>query len=174
MRLRKRCPTLCALLVGASMFPAVVTAQASTDVKERVREYRTAHDNQIVRELSQFLAIRNLASDSIGIRQNADHLMGMMRARGITARRLQSPAGGPPVVYGELASPGATKTVVFYAHYDGQPVDTTQWTSPPWQPVLLDKPLESGGHPIQVPDESGSVRGEWRLYARSASDDKAP
>jgi len=174
MRLRKWYPALCALLVGASMVPAGVVAQASGDVKEKVREYRTAHDNQIVRELAQFLAIRNLASDSIGIRQNADHLMGMMRARGITARLLQSPAGGPPVVYGELASPGATKTVVFYAHYDGQPVDTTQWTSPPWQPVLLDKPLESGGRPIQVPDAAGSVRGEWRLYARSASDDKAP
>ena len=29
---------------------------------------------------------------------------------------------GPPAVYGEPAYPGATRTVVFYAHYDGQPV----------------------------------------------------
>ena len=112
MRLRKRCPALHALFVGASMLPTVVTAQASGDVEGKAREYRTAHVNQIDRELGQFLAILNLASDSIGVRQNAHHLIGMMRARGITARLLQSPAGGPPVVYGEPVSTGATEETV--------------------------------------------------------------
>ncbi len=97
-----------------------------------------------------------------------------MATRGIAARILESPEGGSPVVYGELPSPGATKTVVFYAHYDGQPVDPSQWTSPPWSPVLLDKPLESGGRPVPAPTTLGAMQGEWRLYGRSSSDDKAP
>ena len=59
----------------------------------------------------------------------------MMRRRGITARTLEG-EGGPPAVYGELRSPRATRTVVFYAHYDGQPVDPAQWTGAPWTPVL--------------------------------------
>ena len=157
----------------SSAAPAWAQASAAT-LQQNIREYRAAHDNEIVRELSAFLAIPNLASDSLGIRRNADHLMAMMRARGIAARLLQSPTGGPPAVYGELPAPGAARTVVFYAHYDGQPVDTTQWATPPWRPVLRDKPLELGGKAIEIPDAPGSLAGEWRLYGRSASDDKAP
>jgi acetylornithine deacetylase/succinyl-diaminopimelate desuccinylase-like protein len=154
----------------------VVAAQApaSTALRADVRSYARAHDIEIVRELTDFLAIRNLASDGQNIRRNADLLITMMTARGITSRLLESPSGGPPAVYGELRSPGATKTVVFYAHYDGQPVDSTQWASPPWLPVLREKPLDASGQVIPIPATPGSINGEWRLYARSASDDKAP
>jgi hypothetical protein len=32
--------------------------------------------------------------------------------------------------------PDAERTVVLYAHYDGQPVDPSEWASPPWTPTL--------------------------------------
>jgi acetylornithine deacetylase/succinyl-diaminopimelate desuccinylase-like protein len=143
-------------------------------LRASVQGYVRGHDTEIVRELSDFVAIPNLASDRTNIGRNAAHLLEMMKARGIASRLLESPNGGPPAVYGELRTPGATKTIVFYAHYDGQPVDTTQWTTPPWQPVLRDKPLDAGGKVIAIPAAAGSIQGEWRLYARSASDDKAP
>ena len=134
--------------------PGAAHSQTSdpSRLASRVRAYVSGHDSAIVRELSGFLALPNLASDSANIRRNADHLVRMMAQRGVAAQLLESGSGGPPVVYGELLTPGATKTVVFYAHYDGQPVDTTQWGTKPWQPVLRD----------------------GRIYARSASDDKAP
>jgi acetylornithine deacetylase/succinyl-diaminopimelate desuccinylase-like protein len=130
-----------------------VGAQAPTPeaLRAKLRDYRRAHDVEIVRELSSFLAIPNLASDKTNIRRNAVHLEGMMTARGISARLLESPSGGPPAVYGELTTAGATKTIVFYAHYDGQPVDTTQWITPPWQPVLRDKAADAGGQIIPIP-----------------------
>jgi acetylornithine deacetylase/succinyl-diaminopimelate desuccinylase-like protein len=147
---------------------------AGRTVREAARSFRVAHDNAIVGELDQFLAIPNLASDSIGIRRNAQRLAEMMTARGIKTKLLESASGAPPVVYGELTAPGATKTVVFYAHYDGQPVDAAQWVTKPWEPVLRDGPAELGGKVIPIPGTPGRMRGEWRLYARSASDDKAP
>ncbi len=143
-------------------------------LRTRVRAYRTAHDTSIVRELRDFVAIPNVASDTANIRRNAERLRTMMESRGIAAKILDSPTGGSPAVYGELSTPGATRTVVFYAHYDGQPVDPAQWTSPPWSPVLLDKPLEAGGKPVATPAAAGAMQGEWRLYGRSSSDDKAP
>jgi len=73
-----------------------------------------------------------------------------------------------------LNAPGATKTVVLYAHYDGQPVSTGQWTGDPWVPTL--RPLIDGkpGPAIAFPGEGERVDPELRLYARSSSDDKGP
>lgn len=162
------------LAISAVMLAGTLRGQAAPALNAKIRAYGAAHDAEIVRELSTFVAIPNLATDAPNIRRNVDRLVAMMTARGIRTRVLESPNGGPPAVYGELMSPGATKTVVFYAHYDGQPVDTTQWTTPPWHPVLRDKALDAGGKEIAIPTTSGGMQGEWRLYARSASDDKAP
>ena len=163
-------------IVGALLLaPGVMAAQGEgARLRTDLLAYRAAHDVEILTELTNFLAIPNLASDSVNIRRNADHLRAMLERRGIATRLLQSPAGGPPAVYGELATPGATRTVMLYAHYDGQPVDTTQWISPPWKPVLRDKLHTEGGREIPWPTTPGSVEGEWRLYARSSGDDKSP
>ena len=142
-------------------------------LRASVRAWRVANDVNIVRELADLLAIPNLASDSINIRRNARLLVTMLERRGLRPRLLEVP-GAPPAVYGELMTPGAERTVVFYAHYDGQPVDTTQWATPPWMPALRDAPLVSGGKVIPIPTRPGTVNGEWRMYARSASDDKSP
>jgi acetylornithine deacetylase/succinyl-diaminopimelate desuccinylase-like protein len=172
---RMICRLLPALATSLAL-PSILAAQASSPegLRSAVRAYRSAHDVEIVRELSDFLAIPNLATDKANIRKNAEHLLGMMKARGIEARLLESPSGAPPAVYGSLSTPGATKTIVFYAHYDGQPVDTTQWVTPPWKPVLRDKAADAGGQIISIPTAPGSIQGEWRMYARSASDDKSP
>jgi len=160
------------LITVAMTGPLRGQVPAGDALRTRVRAYRTAHDTSIVRELRDFVAIPNVASDTVNIRRNAERLRTMMESRGIAAKILDSPTGGSPAVFGELSTPGATRTVVFYAHYDGQPVDPAQWTSPPWSPVLLDKPLEAGGKPVAT--GAGPMRGEWRLYGRSSSDDKAP
>jgi acetylornithine deacetylase/succinyl-diaminopimelate desuccinylase-like protein len=152
----------------ASVAPA--RAQDPARVRSAVRAYQQAHDVEIVRELADFLAIPNLASDSVNIRRNARHIAQMLGRRGIRAQLLETP-GAPPAVYGELRSPGATRTVIFYAHYDGQPVDTTQWSTRPWSPTLRSR---LGGEIIALPTQPGTVQGESRMYARSASDDKSP
>src|SRR6185503_8565250 len=86
---------------------------------------------------------------------------------------LESP-GSPPAVYGELRTPGAKRTLVLYAHYDGQPVVARDWTGDPWQPVLRDRPLDQGGREVPWPVPGERADPEARLYARAAGDDKAP
>lgn len=159
------------LLLGAA--PASAQPRSGAAVRERVRAYRTANDHAIVRELAELLAIPNLASDSATIRANARHLTAMLERRGLRARLLEAP-GSPPAVYGELMTRGARRTIVFYAHYDGQPVDSAQWATPPWTPTLRDAALDAGGRVIPLPTSPGSTMPEWRIYARSASDDKSP
>jgi acetylornithine deacetylase/succinyl-diaminopimelate desuccinylase-like protein len=155
---------------GMWVVASSVQAQDPARVRSAVRAYQQAHDVEVVRELADFLAIPNLASDSVNIRRNARFIVAMLERRGIRAQLLESP-GSPPAVFGELRSPSATRTLVFYAHYDGQPVDTSQWTKPPWSPTLRSR---LGGDVIPLPTQPGTVQGETRLYARSAGDDKSP
>lgn len=149
------------------------TAAAAADpaqVRKGVRAWREAHETQVLRELEDLLALPNLASDSVGIRRNAAAIAALLERRGLRARLLEE-AGAPPAVFGERRVPGARHTLAIYAHYDGQPADASRWASDPWRPVLRDAPLEVGGREVPI---GNRVPGEWRLYARSAADDKAP
>jgi acetylornithine deacetylase/succinyl-diaminopimelate desuccinylase-like protein len=138
----------------------------------KVRSYRAAHELAILREFADLLAIPNLASDDANIRRNAAAIVALLEKRGVRATLLDG-EGGPPAVYGELPAPGAKRTVVFYAHYDGQPVDPARWAGKPWEPVVRDAPPGSGGKDIAWPSLASPVDPKYLVYARSASDDKA-
>jgi acetylornithine deacetylase/succinyl-diaminopimelate desuccinylase-like protein len=148
-------------------------ATAPGRVLAGVREHRLRHASDILAEFADLLRIPNVAADSVDIRRNADRLVSLLEGRGMSARRLEL-AGSPPAVYGELRAPGARRTVMLYAHYDGQPVASKDWAGDPWTPVLRDRPLEQGGREIPWPVGGQAVDPEARLYARSAGDDKAP
>src|SRR5713101_9180719 len=111
-----------------------------------VRAYRSAHEAEIIGELVDLLSIPNVASDTVNIRRNAAKLIDMMGRRGIAARLLEG--SGPPAIFGEMKTRGATRTIGFYAHYDGQPVEPSHWATDPFKPTLRDKPLEAGGRVI--------------------------
>ena len=168
-------PILLVLATLASVFGVPVSAAAQRtpgEIATVARQYRERNEAGILRELVGLLALPNVARDSAAIRRNADHLVRMLEEHGVDARLLEHD-GHPPAVFGELRTPGARRTIVFYAHYDGQPVDTAEWATPPWHPTLRTAAIEAGGREIAM-SSSGRVDGEWRLYARSASDDKAP
>ncbi|MCC6319026.1 MAG: M20/M25/M40 family metallo-hydrolase [Gemmatimonadaceae bacterium] len=150
-----------------------VSAQSSpgADARAAARAWREGHESEILREFVTLLSMPNVASNVTDIRRNADLLMRMLRARGAEARLLEL-GDAPPSVYGELRAPGATRTVVLYAHFDGQPVNPAQWAGAPFTPVLRDKALFDGGREIPFPTTGQHVDGNARIYARSASDDK--
>ena len=80
--------------------------------------WRQEHERAIVTEFFSLLSIPNIASDTANIRTNAQSNQQLMERRGVKTRLLEVP-GAPPLVYGETLKPGATRTVVIYAHYDG-------------------------------------------------------
>jgi acetylornithine deacetylase/succinyl-diaminopimelate desuccinylase-like protein len=170
--IRRRLHTTLIALGTAAAFSAQAQS-TGTAARAAAREYVQGHESEILNEFAELLAMPNLASDSVGIRRNADYLIQMIGKRGFTNTRLLTVPGGPPAVYGELPSPGATRTLVLYAHYDGQPLDPKQWTTPPWSPVLRDKEVTAGGKLIPLPAAGQRADPESRLYARSAGDDKA-
>ncbi len=144
-------------------------AAAPTSTVQRVRAWRGAHEDAVLRDLFAWLSLPNVAASKADIQKNADALVRMFGARRFTADIV--PTAGSPVVFAERRTPGATRTVGFYFHYDGQPVKPDEWThSPPFTPVIV----TGDNRTLTLDDVKGSVDGEWRVYGRSASDDKSP
>ena len=143
-----KAPILCLLVL---LLCVPLAAQAPAAWVAGVRTWVAANREPVKRELVELLSIPNVAADREAIRRNAEHLQAMFTRRGFAMELLET--AGNPLVYGELKVPGATRTLLLYCHYDGQPVDPKGWKQPdPFTPVERD----------------------GRLYARSASDDKAP
>jgi len=169
------------LLIATLPHPAIAqkpTPPAPAEVAQAVREYRMENEDRIIRELTEFLSIPNIASDTPNIQKNAAHLVEMLEARGIETHLLPITGRGP-VVFGKLMAPEAKRTVIFYAHYDGQPVDAAAWKcSKPFEPKIW-----TNGKDVCDPHAEPSKRldekpvaptDDWRIYARSSSDDKSP
>jgi acetylornithine deacetylase/succinyl-diaminopimelate desuccinylase-like protein len=157
---------LCAAFAGPT------TAQDNTAALA-ARQWRENHERAIIDEFFSLLSLPNIARDKIGIQKNADVIKGMLEKRGIPSKLVSVP-GSNPVVFGEIKTPGATRTIVFYAHYDGQPLDPGEWSTPPFQPVLRNGKVENKAAVIPLPEPGTSFDPEWRIYARSSGDDKAP
>src|SRR5688572_1376516 len=157
---------LCVLATGTLQGQSSQSAQAA-------RQWRQQHERAIVEEFVALLAIPNVSSDRDNIQRNAEAIRTMMARRGVDARLVSRP-GANPVVFGEIRTPGATRTIGFYAHYDGQPLDPREWSSPPFEPTLRSGPIEGGGRAIPLPPAGTPFDPESRLYARGAADDKAP
>ena len=165
VRLANALPTA-ALLLLMSVSPA--SAQ-NTAVRQYVREHQPA----ILREFLQLVAIPSVRTDLPNIRRNAEQLKRMLDARGLAGEIWDT--ASTPLVFGERRSPGATKTVLFYIHFDGQAVDPKRWQQPdPFTPVVRTGAIEQGARDVTDLASLTTIPDDWRVYARAAGDDKGP
>ena len=170
MRIRRRATWAIAGLLLAAGRVAAHPEPAMAAAAQHVAR----HEAAIVAELRELLALPNVATNESDIRANADLLVRMLERRGIAASVLETP-GAPVAVYGERRVAGATRTLLFYAHFDGQPVGPEgAWTSPPFEPVLRPGRAEDGAPVIPWTEAKFPLADEARIYARSSSDDKGP
>lgn len=149
-----------AMVVGAA---AVAAAQPPG-----VRDWRIKNERAIVAELSGLVALPNVAGNDADMQKNAARLEQLFTARKFKVETVGGP--GSPVVFASLDVPGAQGTLTFYIHYDGQPVDPAEWTHcKPFAPCLWSATGAVPEDPARTTFDP-----EWRLYGRSASDDKGP
>ncbi|HET7500793.1 MAG TPA: M20/M25/M40 family metallo-hydrolase [Kofleriaceae bacterium] len=148
--------------------PAQAPAPLSPEVAQKLAQ-------GTFREYLDLLALPNDATRGADIQRNVEFLERAFRKRGFTTRRLG--AGERPLLYAEWPTrPPGAKTILYYMHLDGQPVVDREWSQPgPWQPVVKQK-NRAGGWDV-VPSDAlfaPALDPELRVFARSASDDKAP
>ena len=118
-----------------------------------VVDYINVHRDRYVDELKEYLAIPSISAlpeHSADVRRAAEWTADALRTAGMENVRLIDTPGNP-VVYGDWLNAPGKPTILFYGHYDVQPVDPVNlWTTPPFEPTIRD--------------------GE--IYARGAADDK--
>jgi acetylornithine deacetylase/succinyl-diaminopimelate desuccinylase-like protein len=120
---------------------------------DTVVDYINVQRDRYVEELKQLLAIPSISAlpqHADDVRRCAAWVADEMRRVGLQNVRLIETAGHP-VAYGDWLDAPDAPTILFYGHYDVQPVDPVElWESPPFEAAIRD--------------------GE--IYARGAADDK--
>jgi acetylornithine deacetylase/succinyl-diaminopimelate desuccinylase-like protein len=159
--------TVCAASLLA--LPAVHAA----DLRTRVEQYRLAHETAIVGEIDALTRLKSVAADPAGLAAAAQTLEAALKQRGFQASQLSTGPGTPAAVFGVFSTPHAKRTVLFYAHYDGQPVTPAQWSSDPFTPVMREHGLAQDAHEVDWRHAKPPFDPEWRLFGRAVSDDKA-
>ncbi|MEP0264644.1 M20/M25/M40 family metallo-hydrolase [Dokdonia sp.] len=80
-----------------------------------------------------------------------------------------------PILIAEKIYDPNYKTVLFYFHIDGQPINPASWNQEhPFDPVLKEKDKNGVWQHIAWDKLDGPIDDEWRIFARAAADDKAP
>jgi acetylornithine deacetylase/succinyl-diaminopimelate desuccinylase-like protein len=145
------------------------------NVLPKIKQFISTNEQAIISEYIQFVSIPNVSSDTANIPGNTAFIRKMMEQHGIKTELLSAVTPGVnPAVFGEVKVPGATTTIAFYAHYDGQPVNAKQWAPglEPFKPVFITAPIESGGTIVNYTPGT-VVDHNWRLTGRGSADDKA-
>ncbi len=120
---------------------------------EKIVDLINVNRDRYVDELKQYLAIPSISAlpqHTADVRRGAEWTSSEMQRIGLQNVRLEE-TPGHPIVYGEWLGADGGPTILFYGHYDVQPVDPVDlWTSPPFEATIRD--------------------GE--IYARGSADDK--
>jgi acetylornithine deacetylase/succinyl-diaminopimelate desuccinylase-like protein len=126
------------------------------DGLNNIVDYINVHRDRYVDELKQYLAIPSISAlpEHAGdVRRAAEWTADALRTAGLQNVRLIDTPGNP-VVYGEWLNAPGKPTILFYGHYDVQPVDPLNlWTTPPFEATVRDGELFARG----AADDKGQV-----------------
>lgn len=127
-------------------------------------------------EYLDLLSLPNVAAEPSDIERNVAFLEQSFQKRNFKTHRLDNPAGRPMLVAELDGAKASLPAILFYAHFDGQPVVKEQWAQQdPFQPVVKQRNVQGAWN--EVARERLFAKPfdpELRVFARSASDDKAP
>ncbi|MGB7285612.1 MAG: dipeptidase [Salaquimonas sp.] len=132
---------------------------------DKIDNVLTMIDNQLepsVERLFELLRIKSISTDAAykrDCKSAADWLVKDLKSIGFSAKSIKTP-GHPMVVAKHHKAKGAP-TVLFYGHYDVQPVDPIElWDNPPFEPKII------------TSAKKGKKPGTKQMVGRGTSDDK--
>jgi len=129
---------------------AKTSSETITEPRDEILHEIDSSRDKFVEKLRALCRQPSVSAQNFGLSETAEMVSRFLTVTGFTVEQF-SPSKGPPVVFAELASETGRRTLVFYNHYDVQPVEPVElWKNPPFSATLE----------------------EGRVYARGASDNK--
>jgi len=118
-------------------FSRRASAADASDLKAIQAEIEKRHDEAIHR-LQDWIRQPSIAAENRGMTEGCDMMMRMLREAGFDKAE-KVPTDGHPGVFATLDA-GAPKTVGIYFMYDVKQADPAEWSSPPFEAKIVDKP----------------------------------
>lgn len=125
-------------VAGAAAFALPRLARADARDLDGIRAQIDKHHDETVQRLQEWIRQPSIAAENRGVSEGCDLMMRLLRDAGFgTVNRV--PSDGQPGVFATLDA-GASRTLGVYLMYDVKQVDPSEWSSPPWEAAIVDKP----------------------------------
>lgn len=127
----------------------------------------------VLKKHREFSSIPNVSANQADMYKNISYITPEFEKLGFSVRLLESST--LPVLLAEKIINPTAKTVLFYFHLDGQPVNATNWDQEdPFVPVLKEKAASGNWQTINWDNIDGKINEDWRIFGRAVADDKGP
>ena len=137
-RLVQRHLTLAPLMTAAIALLATTPSFAATPDLEAIRQQVVEQHDVSIQRLKDWIALPSIAAEDLNSREGAEHMAKLARDAGFQQVEILE-TDGKPGVFATLDA-GAAKTVGLYFMYDVKQFDPAEWSSPPLEARLVDKP----------------------------------
>jgi acetylornithine deacetylase/succinyl-diaminopimelate desuccinylase-like protein len=135
--MKRRDFVLGAAATATAMSSARSSESAADDLAPVWKEIEKRHDESVKR-LQTWIKQPSIAAENRGVVEGCELTMEMLKDAGFQ-KVAKVPTDGQPGIFATLDA-GARKTVGVYFMYDVKQVDPAEWSSPPWDAALVDKP----------------------------------
>src|SRR6202167_1952351 len=125
------------MFVQSVLTGGMALAADGPDLKPLFAEIEKRHDEAVAR-LQEWIRQPSIAAENRGMQEGCDLMMRMLRDAGFE-QVTRIPSDGQPGVFATLDA-GAPRTVGIYFMYDVKQVDPAEWSSPPFEARLVDRP----------------------------------
>jgi acetylornithine deacetylase/succinyl-diaminopimelate desuccinylase-like protein len=135
---RRNCALGCPIAAAvAVLLVSGISFAASPDL-DAIRQQVVAQHDASVKRLQDWIALPSIAAEDLNSREGAEYMARLARDAGFQKVEIVA-TDGKPGVFGVLDA-GAARTVGLYFMYDVKQFDPSEWSSPPLEARLVDKP----------------------------------
>ncbi|KAF1717662.1 twin-arginine translocation pathway signal protein [Pseudoxanthomonas yeongjuensis] len=134
---RSRPPALSVAMLVVLLGAPVMASAVEADMAALQRTVAAQHDASLKR-LQDWIALPSIAAEDLNSREGAEYMATLAREAGFQKVSILD-TDGKPGVFATLDA-GAQKTVGLYFMYDVKQFDPAEWSSPPLESKLVDKP----------------------------------
>src|SRR4030095_412582 len=125
-------------IAGAAALSLPKTGKGDAHDLDAIRSQIEKRHDEAVQRLQEWIRQPSIAAENRGVSEGCELTMRLLRDAGV-GEVPRIPTDGQPGIFARLDA-GAPRTLGLYFMYDVKQVDPAEWSSPPWDAALVDKP----------------------------------